>query len=201
MRPQARPFMVETKSRRRATQPENSASFTRRDDWLDLVPPDELPEQDVNEDLGVAPPHEAFREAEKVFARIGKISAPVEANDAPPAPVTIAPARRVLPDLLAAAREEERVSIRLPKTKRAAMGTPTTSRRTKADHQPVAPSVQTVEVQSKASLFEIPTGHAEAAIVLSRRTPRRSKFPPGQGWKARRLPKVCWARKLSGGRS
>ena len=74
MRPQPRPFMVETKSRRRATQPENSASFTRRDDWLDLVPPDDLPERDVNEDLGVAPAHEAFREAEKVFARIGSIS-------------------------------------------------------------------------------------------------------------------------------
>src|SRR4051794_1980409 len=67
MRPQPRPFMVETKSRRRATQPENSASFTRRHDWLDLVPPDDLPERDVNEDLGVAPAHEAFREAEKVL--------------------------------------------------------------------------------------------------------------------------------------
>src|SRR5215203_5654356 len=107
MRPQPRPFMVETKSRRRATHPEKSAT----DDWLDLVPPDDLPERDVNEDLGVAPAHEAFREAEKVFARIGDISEPVEAN-ASPAPVTIAePARRVLPDLLAAAREEERTSI------------------------------------------------------------------------------------------
>jgi len=63
--------MVETKSRRRATRPENSASFTRRDDWLDLVPPDELRERDVNEDLGVASAYEAFREAERVFARIG----------------------------------------------------------------------------------------------------------------------------------
>src|SRR5215204_3115316 len=45
MRPQARPFMVETKSRRRATQPETSASFARNDDWVDLVPPDELPER------------------------------------------------------------------------------------------------------------------------------------------------------------
>jgi hypothetical protein len=109
--------MVETKSRRRATQPENSASSTRREDWLDLVPPDDLPERDMKEDLGVAPAHEAFREAEKVFARIG-ISEPVEANDASPASVAIAkPARRVLPDLLAAAREQERANIQLPKTK------------------------------------------------------------------------------------
>ena len=119
--------MVETKSRSRATQPENSASFTRRDDWLDLVPPDDLPERDVNEDLGVAPAHEAFREAERVFARIGSGAQAVEAGDAPPAPVTVAePARRVLPDLLAAAREEERASIQLPKRKRAGTRTPTT---------------------------------------------------------------------------
>src|SRR5829696_8295391 len=112
MRPQARPFMVETKSRRRATQPETSASFARNDDWVDLVPPDELPERDVNEDLGVVPAQEAFREAERVFARIGDGAQAVQASDAHPAPVTIAePARRVLPDLLAAAREEERVSI------------------------------------------------------------------------------------------
>src|SRR3954468_21722236 len=102
MRPQARPFMVETKSRRRATQPETSASFTRRDDWLDLVPPDDLPERDVNEDLGVAPAHEAFREAERVFVRIGGGAQAVK--DGSPAPVAVAESeatnRRVLPDLL-----------------------------------------------------------------------------------------------------
>jgi hypothetical protein len=196
MRPQARPFMVETKSRRRATQPENSASFTRRDDWLDLVPPDELPERDVNEDLGVAPAHAPFREAEKVFARIGNISAPVEADDASPAPVTIAePARRVLPDLLAAAREQERASIRHPKPKRATTRTPTTQRR-KAHHQPVSPSVPTVEVAS-APPNEVPTGHVEAAIALSRRNSGRSKLPRGQRRKERRLPKVCWGRQAS----
>src|SRR3954469_15538059 len=129
MRPQTRPFMVETKSRNRTRQPAISASFMRQDDWLDLVPPDDLPERDVNEDLGVAPAYQAFREAEKVFARIGNSSEPVEANDAPPAPVTIAePAQRVLPDLLAAAREEERASIRHPKPKRATTRTPTTQR-------------------------------------------------------------------------
>jgi len=52
------------------------------DDWLDLVPPDDLPERDVNEDLGIAPTHnQAFREAEKVFARIGNTSEPVEAEE------------------------------------------------------------------------------------------------------------------------
>src|SRR5215212_6037364 len=181
MRPQARPFMVETKSRRRATQPENSASFTRRDDWLDLVPPDELPERDVNEDLAVAPAHEAFREAERVFARIGGGAQAVEVRDGPSAPVAVAeseaPNRRVLPDLLAAAREQERANIRLPKTKRASTRTPTTQRRTKADHQPVGPSVPPMEVEQKARPNEVPTGHAEAAIALSRRNFGRSKLP------------------------
>src|SRR5215212_5903232 len=119
MRPQTRPFRVETKTRNRARQPAISASFTRNDDWRALITPADLPEREVDENLGVAPAHEAFREAEKVFARIGNSSEPVEANDAPPAPVTIAePARRVLPDLLAAAREQERASIGLRKTKR-----------------------------------------------------------------------------------
>jgi hypothetical protein len=151
----------------------------------------------VNEDLGVAPVHEAFREAEKVFARIANISEPVEAKDASPAPVTIAePARRVLPDLLAAAREQERANIQLPKTKRASTRNPTTQRRTKTDYQPVN-AVPAPGVEQKALPNEVTTGHAEAAIALSRRNPRHSKLPAGQRWKERRLPKVCWARKLS----
>src|SRR3954453_8555719 len=197
MRPQTRPFMVETKSRNRTRQPAISTSFTRQDDWLDLVPPDDLPERDVNEDLGIAPTHnQAFREAEKVFARIGNTSEPAEANDAPPTPVTIAePARRVLPDLLAAAREEERASIRQPTRKRSAPGTPLRRRQRKADNRTASPSVRTPEVKPKAPPIEIPSKHAAAAILLSRRPPRRWKFPPGQRWKARRLPRVCWARK------
>src|SRR4051794_37411735 len=196
MRPQTRPFMVETKSRNRTRQPAISTSFTRQDDWLDLVPPDDLPERDVNEDLGIAPTHnQAFREAEKVFARIGNTSEPVEANDAPPAPVTIAePAQRVLPDLLAAAREEERASIRHPKPKRATTRTPTTQRRTKAHHQPVS-TFATPGVEQARLPATVPTGHAEAAIALSR-NPGLSKLPRGQRWKERRLPKVCWGRKL-----
>jgi hypothetical protein len=196
MRPQPRPFMVETKSRRRATQPAISASLTRRDDWLDLVPPDELPERDVNEDLGVAPAHEAFREAEKVFALIGGGAQAVEVGDGSPAPVAVAePARRVLPDLLAAAREEERVSFRLRKTKGAGTRTPTTQRRTKAHHQPVS-TFATPGVEQERLPVALPSGHAKAAIALSRRNPDRSKLPRGQRWKERRLPKVCWGRKL-----
>ena len=197
MRPQARPFTVELKTRNRATQPTTAVTFTRPDDWLDLVPPDDLPERDAYEDRAASPAKNgALREAEKVFSRIGGGAQAVQAFDAHPAPVTIAePARRVLPDLLAAAREQERASIGL--RKRAAMRAPTTQRRTKADHQPVtASSVPTPGVEREQLTVAVSSRHAEAAIALSRRNPGRSKLPAGQRWKERRLPKVCWARKL-----
>jgi hypothetical protein len=193
MRPQARPFMVETKSRRRATQPENSASLPRRDDWPDLVPPDDLPERDVNEDLGAALAHETLREAERVF---GGGAQAVQASDAHSAPVAVAePARRVLPDLLAAAREEERASIQQPTRTRSTPSTPLRRRLRKADNRTASPSVRTLEVEPKAPPIEIPSKRAAAAIALSRRNPGRSKLPSGQRWKERRLPRVCWARK------
>jgi hypothetical protein len=36
-------------------------------------------------------------------------------------------------------------------------------------------------------------GHAERAMAMSRRLSGfKPKLPPGQRWKERRLPKVCW---------
>ena len=198
MRPQARPFTVELKTRNRATQPTTAVTFTRPGDWLDLVPPDDLPERDAYEDRAASPAKNgALREAEKVFSRIGVGAQAVQASDAHPAPVTIAePARRVLPDLLAAAREQERAHPP-SKTKRAAKRAPTTQRRTKAGHQPVtASSVPTPGVEQEQLTVAVPSRHAEAAIALSRRNPGRSKLPAGQRWKERRLPKVWRARKL-----
>src|SRR5687768_5837639 len=52
MRPQARQFSVEIKSRKRPTSPAIAASAAaRQDDWVDLIPPDDVPERDVHEDL------------------------------------------------------------------------------------------------------------------------------------------------------
>ena len=68
MKLSTRPFMVEIKNRKRATSPAMASSFTRRDDWLDPISPDALPQRDVHEGLTVAPAQsEALREAEKVF--------------------------------------------------------------------------------------------------------------------------------------
>ena len=122
------------------------------------IPPrrDNLPERDVNEDLAVssAPAHEAFREAE-VFARVGGGTQAAQPSDSHPAPATIAePARRVLPDLLAAAREQERACIQQPPRNRPALSTPIRRRPRQADHRLASPSVPTVEVKPKASPIE-----------------------------------------------
>jgi hypothetical protein len=51
-------------------------------------------------------------------------------------------------------------------------------------------------VEQEGLPVAVPSGHAKAAIALSRRKPARSKLPAAQRWKERRLPKVCWGRKL-----
>jgi hypothetical protein len=51
-------------------------------------------------------------------------------------------------------------------------------------------------IRLQAPEYHVRSGHAKAAIALSRRKPARSQLPPGQRWKERRLPKVCWGRKL-----
>src|SRR5215204_4254066 len=106
MKLSARPFMVEIKNRKRATSPAMASSFTRRE------PPD-LPERNVHEDLTVAPAQsEALREAEKVFQGLKGNGQPALAQSEPTTaeistePEAVTP--RVLRDLRAAAREEER---------------------------------------------------------------------------------------------
>jgi hypothetical protein len=180
MRPQARQFTVEIKSRRRSTEPAMTASLVSRDNWADLIPPDDLPERDVYADLGDdAPPSEARRAAEKLFGRFVT------------APELLAPVR-VLPDLLAVARDEERRAGEAPKPKRAARGAGTTKARKKVEEARTHVGVRVTPAQPSGML----NGHAEAAMAMSRsRTGIKSKLPLGQRWKARRLPRVCWDRR------
>src|ERR687898_998381 len=124
MRPQARQFSVEIKSRKRPTSPAISASAAaRQDDWVDLIPPDDVPERDVHEDLaGTSVPSEARREAERLFGRLGDAQ-PVETRKDAAAPFQPQPApapARVLPDLLAETREQERQKVEKPERTRAA---------------------------------------------------------------------------------
>jgi hypothetical protein len=136
MRPQARPFTVEIKSRKRSTELGMAASFD--DDWVDLAPSDDLPERDVCAGLvDDVPPSEARRAAEKLFGRFVADQKPVPTQVASDAPVPTAPEPvapvRVLPDLLAVAREEEGRAGEAPKRKRAAKGAGTTKPRKKSE--------------------------------------------------------------------
>ena len=198
MRPQARPFTVEIKSRKRSTEPAMAASFDSRDGFVDLAPSDDLPERDVPADILDAPPSEARREAEKLFGRFAADQKPVPTQVASEAPVPTAPELvapvRVLPDLLAVAREEERRAGEAPKRKRAATGAGATKPRKKIEQARTHVEIRVIDPPAQPS--GMLNGHAEAALALSRRSKASaSKLPPGQRWKERRLPRVCWDRR------
>ena len=199
MRPLTRGFTVEIKARRRSTESAMTASLVSRDSWADLIPPDDLPERDADADLGDgALPSEARRAAEKLFGRflVDQKSAPTQvASEAPvpTAPGPMAPVR-VLPDLLAVAREEERRAGEAPKPKRAATGAGTTKPRKKIEQARTQVGVRVIDPPAEPS--GMLNGHAEAALALSRRSKApASRLPPGQRWKERRLPRVCWDRR------
>ena len=198
MKLSTRPFMVEIKNRKRATSPAMASSFTRRDDWLDPISPDAPPQRDVHEGLTVAPAQsEALREAEKVFQCLRGSGQPALAESEPTTaaissgPEAVSP--RVLPDLRAAAREEKRDDVRKPRRNGAANRSTEGQSRKKAPAKPVrvpaaGPIIGLAPVMAT-------NGHAEAAMALSRRiSGPRTKLPPGQRWRERRLPRVCWDR-------
>jgi len=197
MKLSARPFMVEIKNRKRATSPAMASSFTRRDDWLDPISRGALPQRDVHEGLTVAPAQsEALREAEKVFQGLrGSVqTAPPESEPATAAisSESEAVSPRVLPDLRAAAREAEREDVRKPRRNGAPNRSTEDQPRKKAPAKP--PRVPAAGLIIEAAPAMSSSGHAEAAMALSRSGPRM-KLPPGQRWKERRLPRVCWDRR------
>ena len=199
MKLSTRPFMVEIKNRKRATSPAMASSFTRRDDWLDRISPDALPQRDVHEGLTVAPAQsEALREAEKVFQGLRGGAQPAPAEREPTTAAissgSEAVSPRVLPDLRTAAREEEQEDVRKPRRKGASSRSTEDQPRKKAPAKPLrvpatGPIVGLAPVMAN-------NGHAEAAMALSRRmSGPRTKLPPGQRWRERRLPRVCWDRR------
>jgi hypothetical protein len=175
-----------------------TASLVSRDSWTDLIPPDDLPERDVYADLvdGV-PPSEARRAAEKLFDRFVADQKPVPTQVASELAVSTAPKPvapvRVLPDLLAVAREEERRAGEAPKRKRAAKGAGTTKPRKKSEQARTHVDVRVIDPPAPSGMLN---GHAERAMAMSRsRSGTKAKLPSGQRWKERRLPKVCWDRR------
>jgi len=189
--------MVEIKNRKRATSPAAS-SFTRRDDWLDPICPDALPQRDGHEGLTVAPAQsQALREAEKVFQglRGSAQTAPAESE-----PTTAAISSesevvtpRVLPDLRTAAREEKREDVRQPRRNGAANRSTEGQPRKKVSAKPLRVPAAGPIIKPAPALYS--SDHAEAAMALSRRMKASTtKLPPGQRWRERRLPSVCWGR-------
>jgi hypothetical protein len=172
-------------------------SAARQDEWIDAIPPD-LPERDVRADLGdPAGQSEGRREAERVFARLSGQAEPSETqNEAalqePTASAPQALTPRVLPDLLAGAREEERTMVEKPKRSRVAKATKV--KRSKKTKSP-GPRLEQPEPAPEPAAEVAPEPTAQATMSQSRRAEQRaSKPPPGQRWKERRLPRVCWDR-------
>ena len=197
MKLSTRPFMVEIKNRKRATSLAAS-SFTRRDDWLDPICPDALPQRDGHEGLTVAPAQsQALREAEKVFQglRGSGQTAPAESE-----PTTAAISSefevatpRVLPDLRTAAGEAKREDVRQPRRNGAANRSTEGQPRKKVSAKPLRVPAAGTTNEPAPALYS--SDHAEAAMALSRRmNASRTKLPPGQRWRERRLPSVCWGR-------
>ena len=191
--------MVEIKNRKRATSPATASSSTRRDDWLDPISPDALPQRDVHEGLSVAPlPLRVGRcERQKRSSRASE-----EALRLPPAESELTTAAissesevvtpRVLPDLRTAAREAKREDVRQPRRNGAANRS-TEGPRKKVSAKPLRVPAAGPIIEPAPALYS--SDHAEAAMALSRRmNASRTKLPPGQRWRERRLPSVCWGR-------
>jgi hypothetical protein len=185
MKLSTRPFMVEIKNRKRATSPAMASSFNRRE-------PPELSERNVHEDLTVAPAQtQALREAEKVF-RASKAAFSLPLPKVSPqrrqSPLNLSP--RVLPDLRAVAREEERDDVRKPRREGVS------NRSTEGQPRKKAPA-KPAQVPAAGPIIEAaPAMASEAAMALSHgMSGPRTKLPPGQRWRERRLPRVCWDRR------
>ena len=203
MRPQTRPFTIEVKSRRRSAQRATAAGPQVGGTWSNLIPPSDLPEHGRHDDrASMASNGHAFREASRLFER-GSHGLQGEPEREPALPVTAiepqAPIPRVLPDLVAAAREQERIetaALEARKRRRFSNGsTPKPPRNHVRAGKVEVVAAEFSPIRDQPRLTPAISVHAEAALRLSRRTPRaRSKLRPGERWKERRLPRVCWDR-------
>ena len=116
--------MVEIKSSKRTAQPASAAFSAHPNNSDDLIPSGDLPARDIHAFLiDGAVSREALGEAEKLFSRFAGDQPSVHTTNGGKASVSpdgkpSAPMVRVLPDLLAAAREHEGTAALMPKRKR-----------------------------------------------------------------------------------
>ena len=216
MKRQTRPFSIEIKTSRKPNLPLRGASRPHSD-WIDPFP-EEVPERDVHEDVIVDERSEAFRQAEQLFGRAStlqqkpatdKVAVPPEAvtSEVPAAPASQVESRapRILPDLIAQARDDERnaqeqLDLERARHRPALKRSPAAAKpkRPKKLHLPVSdelplegpPVPQPAPVTSALVVaLPSPTGGQTSSFDRERRS---GELPLGQRWKERRLPRVCW---------
>jgi len=188
MKPQTRPFTVETKGRR--GQAASSAKWTS---LIDEPSPDEVPSRDIRDDART-PSEAALSPFAATATSLAETAANVFAPKQQDTDGTVErplPAEkrtgRILPSLVPANRFDqvaEPVTAK-PRAKRA--------RRVSAKKPG---RVSTPEAVSSVPRPEppVPAGLGTAAVYALRnlRSRREKRVPAGERWKRRRLPKACW---------
>jgi hypothetical protein len=199
MKTRARAFSVEIKHRKRTTHSQSATSLARPGAWPNLLPLGDAAKPFAHQELAQAPGQGAVREAVRVFQPPWKGVQPVEMQDKPIEPVTLIerPIRplRVLPDLTAAAPEQQqRAAFHAPARKRAPKGSLTTKRQSKIGREEPTTADLLTSMEAPAKPAPALNGHVAAAMAMNRNK-TRPKIPPGQRWRERRLPRVCWIRR------
>jgi hypothetical protein len=204
MRPQTRPFAIEIKNRRRSAQRATAAIPQARSPWSNPVPgdlPELVPHRDVTP---TASSEHALREASRVFGGGAEVTEPEQEPGLAAAAVQPrAPIPRVLPDLVAAAREQERDQITALEARRPRRASSPKPRRNPGPlgkvrrasivaSEAAVPALPAVDDQPSPTSPPSRRGHAE--LRPSRIRGAGSKLPRGERWKERRLPRVCWDR-------
>ena len=216
MKRQPRPFTIELKTSRKPALPPRGASAPQND-WIDPFP-DDVPERDIYEDLVSDEKTEVLRQAEQLFARPGRRTKQdaADVGTAPEEPVTAQDAEiaapqvenrtpRILPDLLAQARDEERqvqerldlehLHLQAAPTRSPAKAKPRPAKRPPAPANDELPLERPLVSQGSAALsapdVDVPSPLSRELTNVPR-VRRSGQLPLGQRWKERRLPRVCW---------
>jgi hypothetical protein len=205
MKPQARPFMVEVKGRRRPLETAHANWSTA----VDEPSPDDLPGRDVREDEADTPVTAASRvfsafatSAISSASTSGDLAASVFTPKPQEPPAETLPATadartgRILPSLLPVNRFDDAS---------AGQRAPVQAKAAKRRREPAAVVVNPEEAPEPSEVRADPPSDrtvspevivaAERSSVRNRQRYRRradARVRAGEGWKRRRLPKACW---------
>lgn len=205
MRPQTKPFTVETKSRRRSPEP----SHGNRSAATDEPSPDDLPSRDVREDAADTP----FWAASQVFSAftsnaistastLGDLTTSVFTPKPPEQPAK-APAieegrtGRILPSLLppspfeTASAQDDGPVRKTAKTKRPRKRALEV---TEQQETPVPTEAAASPAVRPTIALELSPSVTAPSLSGRKANGRRAdaRVRAGEGWKRRRLPKACW---------